>query len=79
MNNRELYDEIFAHVFTVDKSELGEDFVFGKVEKWDSVAHLNLISELEDTFDTMLETEDILRYGSYLNGLEILRRNGVEI
>ena len=47
MNNRELYDEIFAHVFTVDKSELGEDFVFGKVEKWDSVAHLNLISELK--------------------------------
>lgn len=44
-----------------------------------SVAHLNLISELEDTFDTMLETEDILHYGSYLNGLEILRRNGVEI
>ena len=79
MNNRELYDEIFAHVFTMDKSELGEDFVFGKVEKWDSVAHLNLISELEDTFDTMLETEDILHYGSYLNGLEILRRNGVEI
>ena len=33
MNNRELYDEIFAHVFTVDKSELGEDFVFGKVEE----------------------------------------------
>ena len=32
MNNRELYDEIFAHVFTVDKSELGEDFVFGKVD-----------------------------------------------
>lgn len=54
-------------------------FIFGKVEKWDSVAHLNLISELEDTFDTMLETEDILHYGSYLNGLEILRRNGVEI
>ena len=57
----------------MDKSELGEDFIFGKVEKWDSVAHLNLISELEDTFDTMLETEDILHYGSYLNGLEILK------
>ena len=80
MNNRELYDEIFAPCFgRWIKSELGEDFVFGKVEKWDSVAHLNLISELEDTFDTMLETEDILHYGSYLNGLEILRRNGVEI
>ena len=79
MDNRERYDEIFTHVFSVNKSELGESFAFGKVEKWDSVAHLNLVSELEDAFDIMLETEDILHYGSYLNGLEILRRNGVEL
>ena len=46
MDNRELYDEIFAHVFTVDKSELGEDFIFGKVEKSGSGEPPNPISQL---------------------------------
>ncbi|MDO4273054.1 MAG: acyl carrier protein [Eubacteriales bacterium] len=78
MSNKELYDNIFAKVFSVDKELLGEEFVFGSVPNWDSVAHLNLITELEDTFGVMLETEDILHYGSYLNGIEILRKSGVE-
>ncbi len=79
MNNREKYDEIFMEVFSVGKDMLGEGFRFGEVTAWDSVAHLKLIDELETTFDVMLETDDILHYGSYLNGIEILRKNGVEI
>ena len=38
-----------------------------------------LISELEDAFDIMFESEDILHYGSYENGKAILRKYGVEI
>lgn len=79
MENREKYDSIFCAVFGVEKNILGQDFTFQNIKEWDSVAHLNLISELEDVFDVMFETEDILHYGSYLNGLHILRKYGVEI
>lgn len=73
------YDAIFMSVFSVGKDALGEGFRFGEVAAWDSVAHLKLIDELETAFDVMLDTDDILHYGSYLNGIEILRKYGVEI
>lgn len=79
MDNREKYDDIFCAVFGVEKAALGESFTFKDTANWDSVAHLNLISELEDAFDVMFETEDILHYGSYLNGLNILKAYGVEL
>ena len=77
MDNLKKYKDVFCSVFDVPESVLNEAFTFRDVEAWDSVAHFTLISELEDAFDIMFDTEDILHYGSYLNGLEILKRYGV--
>ena len=78
MNNKEKYDKIFIDVFGVSKNDLGDSFTFKDNPVWDSVAHLNLISELEDQFDILFETEDILHYESYSNGIRILKKYGVE-
>ena len=78
MTNLEKYNQVFIRVLSVKESQLDEAFTFKAVPQWDSVAHLSLISELEDTFDVMFESEDILHYGSYENGKEILERYGVE-
>lgn len=78
MNNMEKYEKIFMDLFQIEKEDLNSDFTFADTEKWDSVIHLTLIAELEDTFGILFETEDILNYGSYLNGIEILKKYGVE-
>lgn len=78
MSNNKKYEQIFMDVFSVDARDLGESFTFQSQESWDSLAHLDLIAELEDTFDVFFDSEDILNYGSYLNGKDILRRYGVE-
>ena len=79
MDNLKKYNDIFCRVLNVPESVLTEKFTFKEVPQWDSVAHLSLISELEDEFDVMFESEDILHYGSYENGKSILKRYGVEI
>lgn len=79
MTNLEKYNKVFMDVLGVDESVLNEKFTFKDVPQWDSVAHLSLISELEDAFDVMFESDDILHYGSYENGKQILSRMGVEI
>jgi len=79
MTNLERYNDVFVRVFSVPVESLNEGFTFKNIPQWDSVAHLALISELEDTFDVMYDSEDILHYGSYLNGIEILKKYGVEI
>lgn len=77
MKNREKYAEIFCNVFGVGKEDLNGEFTFKNIDEWDSLTHLTLISELEDVFDVMFETDDILHFGGYENGLKILARYGV--
>lgn len=77
MNNLEKYQQVFKNIFEVENSDLDENFTFKNVDRWDSLTHLTLISDLEDAFEIMFETEDILHFGGYLNGIEILKRYGV--
>lgn len=79
MTNLEKYNHIFMDIFGVKENALNEEFTFKAVPQWDSVAHLSLISELEDVFDIMLDSEDILHFGSYENGKKILGKIGIEI
>ena len=79
MTNLEKYNKVFMDVLCVQEEVLNEDFTFKAVPQWDSVAHLSLITGLEDAFDIMFDSEDILHYGSYENGKHILRKMGVEI
>lgn len=78
MDNLQKYNDVFCKVLNVNAEVLDGNFTFKAVPQWDSVAHLSLISELEETFDVFFESEDILHYGSYENGKEILKRYGVE-
>ena len=77
MTNLEQYNKIFMDVLGADETQLNESFTFKDVPQWDSVAHLSLISELEEAFDVMLEADDILHYGSYENGKMILEKYGI--
>ena len=79
MTNLEKYNKIFMDVLGVNETVLNENFTFKAVPQWDSVAHLSLISELEDAFDVMLESQDILHYESYENGKRILEKYDVVI
>lgn len=77
MINKMKYNEAFINIFNVSEADLNENFTYEGRADWDSMAHFALISELEDSFDVMFETNDILKYGSFNNGLEILKKYGV--
>lgn len=78
MENLEKYNNIFVEVFGVNPQNLTGSFSKENVESWDSVHQLNLVTLAEETFDIMLDPEDILGFTSYEAGKEILRRQGVE-
>lgn len=79
MTNLERYQDIFMDLFSLEQSDLETPFTFQDQERWDSLAHLQLIGELEDAFAIMLDSEDILTFGSFENGKNILKKYGVEI
>ena len=79
MSNLEKYDAIFTEVFGATADQLGDNYSKETVSEWDSVHQLNIISLLEETFDLMLDPEDIMACTSYNAGKEILSRNGIEL
>lgn len=78
MNNLEKLNNIFCEVFSVAKTLLGSNFEKDNVENWDSVHQLFLSNALEDEFDIMFDSEDILELTSYENVKKLLRKYEIE-
>lgn len=78
MSNKEKYVKAF-----VDALEISEDKVEGlkyqAIPEWDSVGHMALVAEIEDAFDIMMDTDDIIDFSSYDKGIELLKKYDVEI
>lgn len=79
MTNLEKLNSIFCEVFSVDAEKLNDEFDNKSVEGWDSVHQLNLTAAVEDTFEIMLDPEDILEFTSYKYAKSILRKNGFSL
>lgn len=79
MSNLDKLNKIFVNVFGVDEGILNDGFGKNNVSEWDSVHQLSIIAEMEETFDIMLDPEDISACESYGACKEILLKNGVEL
>ena len=73
MNNIEKYNNAFIETFEITEDQL-TGLNYQDIMAWDSVGHMSLIAALEDAFDIMLDTEDIIDFSSYEKGKEILTK-----
>ena len=78
MTNLEKYNNAFITAFGVTEDALAT-IEYQSIEEWDSVGHMGLIAELEDAFDIMLDTDDIIDFSSYEKGKEILKKYEIEL
>ena len=72
MTNLEKYNNVFCETLQISEDQLA-GLKYQGVELWDSVGHMSLTAALEDAFDIMLETDDIIDLSSYEKGIEILK------
>ncbi|MCI9380319.1 MAG: acyl carrier protein [Dorea sp.] len=72
MNNKERYDRIVNEIFELNGMPINESMTRGNTEKWNSLLHLTFVTAIEDEFEIMLDTQDILNLTSYSAGLEII-------
>lgn len=79
MTAAELYIHIFRNTF-----QLGEDcnldsLRYNSISTWDSIGHLMLISEIEQTFNIVFEMDDIIDFSSFEIGKQLLKKYNVEL
>lgn len=78
MTNLEKYNQAFMEIFGVSESDL-ETLEYQGIPEWDSVGHMQLIAMLEDTFDIMFDTDDIVDFSSYKKGMEFIKKYDVQL
>jgi len=76
MNSK--YIEAFKVALQIDESEDFQNLKY-RDSGWDSVAHMVLMTEIENAFDIMLDTDDVIDFSSFEKGKEILRKYDIEI
>lgn len=79
MSNLEKYNNAFCEVFGINEDQL-VGLQYQQIELWDSVGHMTLVANVEDAFDIMMETDDIIDFSSYEKGIDILKQHyGIEL
>ena len=79
MSNKDNYDRVFIESFDLDEKKLNDKLEYNSIKSWDSIGHMQMIAELEDTFEIEFEMDDIINFSSYKKGMEILAKYGIEV
>ena len=78
MKNQEKLVKVFAESLGVKEDVITDELQYNSIPEWDSVAHMSLVAELEEAFDIMLDTDDIIDMSSPAKAKEILAKYDVE-
>ena len=71
MTNKEKYVNAFTETFDITEEET-QGLQYSGIPAWHSVGHMSLVAALEDAFDIMMDTDDIIDFSSFEKGMEIL-------
>lgn len=77
MTNLEKYHQVLKRCLRLEDGEINENLMYNRHKNWDSVAHIDMISELEEVFGISYSTLEIMRFSTYEKGIEILEKKGV--
>ena len=64
--------EVFRSVLSLPDGMSKEELVYNKYPGWDSVAHMTIVAKLEESFDCMLDMQDILDMNSFQKAVSIM-------
>ena len=79
MSNLEKYRNAFVEGLDVEEDKITDSLEYEGIPEWDSVGHMSLVACIEEAFDIMMETEDIIDFNSFQKGIELLKKYDVEI
>ena len=78
MSDLEKYNKAFIESFGINESKL-EGLAYKSIPEWDSVGQMSLIAAIEDAFNIMMESDDIIDLSSYEKGKEILTKYNIRL
>jgi len=78
MNEQKLKNA-FKDALEISDELINNDLEYNGIKEWDSVAHMALIAAIEQEFDIMIDTDDVIDLSSYAKAKEIVAKYGVDL
>jgi acyl carrier protein len=72
--NTERLAAVFAESLGVEVSTISDDLTYNSIPEWDSVAHMALVAAIEEAFDIMIDTEDVIDMSSFAKAKDIVKK-----
>lgn len=77
MTNQERLFHTFASTLGLELQVINDQLAYNALPQWDSVAHMGLVAALEQEFQVILSTDDIIDLSSVAKAKEILECHGI--
>ena len=66
--------DIFADALDATKDQISDTTAYSEFPNWDSVAHMALIAAIEESFDIMIDAEDVIDMSSFAKAKQIVSK-----
>lgn len=70
---------VFARVLGVPAESVNDDLRYNTIPQWDSIAHMSVVSALEESFGVMIDMDEVIDMSSVGKAREILRKHGAAV
>ena len=65
---------IFASSLGIDENLVNDGLRYAEIPQWDSVAHMALVANIENNFDIMIDTDDVIDMSSFEKAKQIVEK-----
>lgn len=77
--NSEILVKCFVDGLGIDTEQVRDDLKYNTIPEWDSRGHMALVVEIENAFNVMLDTDEIIAMSSVAQAKTILGKYGVSL
>jgi len=77
MSHTETLYQAFSSSLAIPIEKVTDELEYNSIPEWDSTAHMILIAEIENQFNVMLDTDDIIDMSSVAEAKQILAKYDV--
>ena len=78
MKNFEKLINCFTEAVKINEDLVNDNLKYQSIPQWDSIAHMALVAQVENQFEIMLDTEEILDMSSVYEIKKILIKHDIE-
>lgn len=76
MNEQKLR-QVFAEALAIPVDDVVDTLEYRSIKTWTSIGHMGLVAAIDDAFEIMMDTDDVLDMSSFKKAKELLGKYGI--